>query len=142
MSTQSTNPSARENELRSVSMGLLVGIGILGFSVFIVTIADVGIGPPLESAPMFVWNTTAAAVALVFTIQRHRYAHATSVLTGLLVIVTLATIASTGGIDPRSGPLGPLTYLGLALAVIGVALASWRRARTEMPDSRGDRTVT
>lgn len=129
MASMPTNRSSSENEIRGIVLALLVGLIVLGFSVFLVIIADIGIGPPTDAAPMFVWNTTAAAIALVFTYQHHRYAHATSILAGLLVIVTLATIAMSGGIDTPSSPLGPLSYLGMALALIGVALASWRRER-------------
>ena len=129
MASMPTDRSSRENDLMGVSMALLAGLLVMGYSVFLVTLADIGIGPPTDAAPLFVWNATAAAIALVLTYQRHRYAYGMSILTGLLVVWTLASIAMSGGIDTQSSPLGPLTYLGMAVAVIGVALASWRRER-------------
>lgn len=131
MGKTSSDPSTARNDWQTVSLALLVGVIVLGFSVFLVAIAGVSIGPPVETAPLFVWNTTAAAIALVLTVTHHRYAHAASALTGVLIVGSIAFIGSTGAINPQASPLGPISYVAMAIVLIASSIASWRRDGTD-----------
>ena len=118
----------KSTEWREVSLSLLVGIIVLGSGVFLVTVVQAPIGPPVEAAPLFVWNTTAASIALVLLWQDTKYSYVASGLTGLLVLISLGLIATGvyGRLQPGSSPLGPLSYAALAIALIGMTVAAWR----------------
>ncbi|QIO24530.1 hypothetical protein [Haloarcula sp. JP-L23] len=120
--------TSKSTQWREVSLALLVGIIVLGSSVFLVTVVQAPIGPPIETAPLFVWNTAAASIALVLLWQDTKYGYAASVLTGLLVLISLSLIGTGvyGRIQPGSSPLGPLSYAALAIALIGTTVAAWR----------------
>lgn len=126
--TPAPAPMSGSTQWREVSIAILVGIIVLGSSVFLVTVLQAPIGPPIETTPLFTWNTTAASVAIVLLWQNNRYGYAASVLTGLLVITSLGLIGFGvyGSIKPGSSPLGPLSYGALALALIGTTVAAWR----------------
>lgn len=125
---------------RDVSLALLVGIIVLGSSVFLVAVLQAPIGPPIEAAPLFTWNTTAASVAIVLLWQDNKYGYAASVLTGLLVLVSLALIGmgAYGSIQPGSSPLGPLSYAALAIALIGTTVAAWREQSAIQPPTEAE----
>lgn len=126
--TSAPAPPSRSTQWREVSLALLVGIIVLGSSVFLVTVVQAPIGPPIEAAPLFVWNTTAASVAIVLLWQDTKYGYAASVLTGLLVLISLGLIGTGvyGRVQPGSSPLGPLSYAALAIALLGTTVAAWR----------------
>lgn len=125
---------------RDVSIALLVGIIVLGSSVFLVTVLQAPIGPPIEAIPLFTWNTTAASVAIVLLWQNNRYGYAAAVLTGLLVIISLGLIGLGvyGSIQPGSSPLGPLSYGTLAITLIGTTVAAWREQSTLQPPTEAE----
>lgn len=137
-------PTLRSTQWREVSLALLVGIIVLGSSVFLVTVVQAPIGPPIEAAPLFVWNTTAASIAIVLVWQDTKYGYAASVLTGLLVLISLGLIGMGvyGGIQPGSSPLGPLSYAALAIALIGTTVAAWRdQAPIQPPEDPEEPTL-
>lgn len=133
--TSSPGSTARTAHWRQVSIALLGGSMILGSSVFLVTVLQAPIGPPIEAAPLFVWNTTAAAVAIVLLAHHNRYGYAASLATSGLVLISLALLASgvMGGINPGSIPLGPISYAGLAVALIITTILAWRTEPTSQP---------
>lgn len=132
--TTPTELTLNSNGWRHVALALLVGIIVLGSSVFLVTVLQAPIGPPIEAVPLFVWNTTAASVALVLLWQDHTFGYAASILTGILVIISIALIGMGvyGGVKPGSSPLGPLSYVALAIGLIVTTVLAWRgRSATE-----------
>lgn len=124
----STAPISSGRHWHEVSLALLVGIISLGTGVFLVTVLQAPIGPPVEVVPLFVWNTTAASIALVLMWHENKYGYAAAIGTGGLVLLSLALIGLGvyGSIKPGSSPLGPLSYAGLATALIGTTIAAWR----------------
>lgn len=124
----STVPPSGRNPWRDVSIALLVGLIVLGSSVFLVIVLDASIGPSIVAAPLFVWNTTAASIALVLLWKDNKYGYAVSILTAVLIILSLALIATGvyGSVKPGSSPVGPLSYAALALALIATTYAAWR----------------
>jgi hypothetical protein len=132
MEEGSPAPLVKRNRWREVSLALLVGIIVLGASVFLVAVLQAPIGPPIEAVPLFVWNTTAASVAVVLLWHDNKYGYAASILTGILVIISLMLIGMGvyGHIQPDSSPVGPLSYAALALALITTTSIAWRKRAT------------
>ncbi len=133
-------PPPRDNQWREISLSLLAGIIVLGSSVFLVTVLQAPIGPPVEAVPLFAWNTTLASVAIVLLWQNNKYGYPASVLTGMVVISSLGLLAMGvyGGINPASSPIGPLSYAVLAIALIGTTVAAWRNQSTIQPSTEPD----
>jgi len=107
--TSTRTPESTREHWHGVTLALLVGVAVLGGAVFLVTVLRAPVGPPVETAPLFVWNSTAAAIAFVLTGRRHRYGYPAAALTRTLVLASLAVIATSGGIDPTASPLGPVS---------------------------------
>lgn len=124
----SAAPISSGSHWHDVSLALLVGVIVLGTGVFLVAVLQAPIGPPVEAVPLFVWNTTAASVALVLLWQENKYGYAASIGAGVLVLLSLALIGLGvyGSINPGSSPLGPLSYAALAIALLGSTVAAWR----------------
>lgn len=141
-----TNDSARtvsrDNGWVTASLALLAGIIVLGTGVYFVTVLAAPIGPPVEAAPLFVWTTTAAVMAFVLLGRGHGLGFAMALLTALLVVTTVALVGSGayGEVGAGSSPLGPLSYVALALALVATTLVAWRRRSTAADAS--DATAT
>lgn len=127
-----------ENNWLTIARGLLAGIAVLGSGVFIVTVLEAPIGPPIRAAPLFVWNTTAAVVAFVTLRDDSAVGYAFAILTSVLVVVAVGLIGSGayGQAGPNSSPLGPLSYLALGLGLLVVTVVAWRRRRAPGAPSR------
>lgn len=133
---QTPAPPPKRTHWQDVTLAILVGVIALGGSVFLLAALQAPVGPPAETIPLFVWNTTAAFISLVLVWRENRYGSTASILTGLLVLVSLGLIGTgtVGAIDPRGSPLGPLSYAALAIALIVASVAA-RREAAALPTS-------
>lgn len=118
-----------ENNWLTVVRGLLAGIAVLGTGVFLVTVLEAPVAPPVRVAPLFVWNTTAATIAFVILRRDNVVGYAFAILTGVLVVVAVGLVGSGayGPVGPDSSPLGPLSYVALGLGTIAATAVAWRR---------------
>jgi hypothetical protein len=142
--TPAVAPISGSTEWRDVSLALLVGIIVLGSSVFLVAVLQAPIGPPIETVPLFAWNMTASSVVIVLPCPDNQYGYPASVFTGLLVIISLGLIGMGvfGSIEPGSSPLGPLSYGVLAIALIGTTVAAWREQSAIQPPAEGEEPIS
>lgn len=125
-----TEPNSIETPWYDAALALLVGIAVLGAMVFLVAvIRPPGLSPPPAVAiPLFVFNTTAAVMGFVLLRRSGTLGYAAAIVTGGLVVVTIALLATgTVGELPSGGnPIGPLTYAVLGVALVVTTGVAWR----------------
>lgn len=107
-------------------LGGHVAASVLFF--LIVAIQTPGLDPPPESAALFIVITTAGVISYQLLRWDDPLGYPAAILTGGLVFVILALVASGtyGPIGGRTNPVGPVSYIALAAALIVTAAMGWR----------------
>ena len=127
-----TGPKSTKTPWYDASLALLVGIAVFGAMVFLVAvIRPPGMSPPPAVAiPLFVFNTTAAVMGLVLLRRSGALGYAAAIITGVLVVATIALLATgTVGELPSSNGIqpGPIVYTALGVALVVTTGVAWRR---------------
>lgn len=114
--------------------GLTVALtgGLVAASFMFLLIAALrtpGLDPPPESAALFLVATTAGVISYGLLRGDGTAGYPAAMLTGMIVlaVVVLLVTGTYGPAGPRTNPVGPVSYVGLAVAVILTAGAAWRR---------------
>lgn len=126
---RSEDGSSRSRWVRG-TRALLAGLVAASAMFFLIaTIQTPGLDPPPESAALFLVVTTAGLTSYELLRSGDALGYLGAMLTGGLVIVILGIIlaGTYGDAGPRTNPIGPLSYVLLAIGVIITAGMAWRR---------------
>lgn len=118
--------------------------GVLAASAMFYGIAAVqtpGLDPPPESTALFLGATVAGVVSTVLLQQESTAGYPAAILTAVIVVAVVAVIVvgTYGPPGPRTNPIGPVSYVGLAVAVGVSAGVAWRRSAATESRSRPER---
>jgi O-antigen/teichoic acid export membrane protein len=122
-----------------IALALTGGLVAASFMFFLIAaIQTPGLDPPPESAALFLVATTAGVISYGLLRGDDTAGYPAAMLTGTIVlaVVALVVAGTYGPAGPRTNPVGPISYVGLAVAVILTAGAAWRReGATESPSA-------
>lgn len=122
---------SRRNRWHRITLALLGGLVAASFTFFLIAaIQTPGLDPPPESAALFIVVTTAGVISYHLLRGGDTVGYPAAMLTGGFVFVVLALVATGtyGPTGPRTNPVGPVSYVALAVAVIITAGLAWRKA--------------
>ena len=120
---------SRRNRWHRVTLALLAGLVTASLMFFLIAAVQTpGLDPPPESAALFVVVTTAGVVSYHLLRGGDTVGYPAAMLTGGFVLVVLGLVATGtyGPVGPRTNPVGPLSYVALAVAVVVAAGLAWR----------------
>lgn len=123
MTDVSRNTPAGGGSLRNrwhhVTLALLGGLVVASFMFFLIVVVQTpGLDPPPESAALFIAVTAAGVVSHQLLRATDTIGYPAAMLTGGFVFVILALVATGtyGPIGTRTNPIGPVSYVALAVA--------------------------
>ncbi|MDX1745735.1 MAG: hypothetical protein R3324_07345, partial [Halobacteriales archaeon] len=124
----SAGPAGRTG-WHAVTLALTGGLASASFMFFLIAAFQTpGLDPPPESAALFLVATTAGVISYQLLRAGGTVGYPAAMLTGgfVLVAVALIVVGTYGPAGPRTNPVGPVSYVVLAVAVIVTAGAAWR----------------
>lgn len=113
-----------------LTLTLLRGHVAASFMFFLIAaIQTPGLDPPPESAALFIVVTTAGVISYQLLMLEGTIGYPAAMLTGVFVFVILGLVATGtyGPIGPRTNPIGPISYIALAVSIIVSAGIAWRK---------------
>lgn len=116
-----------------VALALTGGLVAASFTFFLIAaLGTPGLDPPPESAVLFLVATTAGVISYQLLRSGGTAGYPAAMLTGgfVLVAVALIVVGTYGPAGSRTNPVGPVSYVVLAVAVIVTAGAAWRDETT------------
>jgi peptidoglycan/LPS O-acetylase OafA/YrhL len=121
------SPPSRWHRVTLALVGGLVAASLVFF--LIAAIRTPGLDPLPESAALFVVVTTAGAISYQLLRWGDALGYPAAMLTGGFVLIILALVAAGtyGPVGPRTNPIGPTSYVALAVAVIITAGVASRK---------------
>ena len=131
--------SESENRWHGVAIALTGGLAAASFMFFLIAVVQTpGLDPPPESAALFLLATTAGVISDRLLRREATAGYPAAMLTGVVVLIVVAAIlvGTYGPGGPRTNPVGPISYVTLAVAVVITAGLAWRtETATDTPSA-------
>ncbi len=121
--------SRNDSRWHGAVVALTGGLVAASFMFFLIAVVQTpGLDPPPESAALFLLATTAGVISDRLLRRGVTAGYPAAMLTGVLVLVVVAVIlvGTYGPAGPRTNPIGPISYVALAVAVVVMAGLAWR----------------
>lgn len=124
------------NGWHRVTRALLAGLVAESAMFSLIAVAQTpGLDPPPESAALFIAATTAGVVGYQLSRGGDGVGYLAAVLAAAVAVAVVGVLVAGiyGPAGPRTNPVGPLSYVALAVGTAVAAGVAWRR---------GDATAT